>query len=112
MKYIYLFILMTVIVVISTAVYATVFYSESITVNDTPIGVGSAANDPEVTMGIFSVEGGNVRYWLDGTVPTSTSGHILYQNDYLKVFNKNNIAHIKFIRTGSSTTTIRASYEK
>lgn len=87
------------------------FYAESINVGDTPVGLPADALDPNLKVGTFSCEGGNVRWWTSGTNPTSSTGHLLYQDDYLIISGINNLRNLKFIRTGSNTTTIRASYE-
>lgn len=89
-----------------------VFYKESIVVGDTPIGVSSTAKEPSLTSCFISVEGGDVRFWIDGTSPTSLVGHLLADGEFLNIRGINNILNLSFIRTGSVTTTLRVSYEK
>lgn len=79
---------------------------------DVPIGISNNAKDTELKQGYFSVEGGNVRYWLDGINPSSTVGHLIWEGDAVVIAGVNNLLNLKFIRTGSTTTTIRVSYEK
>lgn len=103
--------LLVTILLLTNISLGTVFYKESISVGDTAIGTTANSINPELKKGIFSCEGGNVRWWMDGTNPTSSEGHLLYQDDYLVISGINNLRNLKFIRTGSNTTTIRASYE-
>lgn len=47
------------------------------------------------------VEGANVRYWEDGTPPTSTSGNLLYPGDELDIHGGVAITTIRFIALGA-----------
>lgn len=93
-------------------VEGAIFYKESIVVGDTPVGVSSAAKDPELKNAFITVEGGNIRFWLDGTSPTSLVGHLVMEGDSVLIQGINTISNALFIRTGSTTTTLRISYDK
>lgn len=98
--------------ILSIPLVGATFYVESITVEDTAVGIGTEAKVADLKEGFFSVEGGNVRFWTDGTSPTSSAGVILYQDNSVRILGINNLLNLKFIRTGSSSTTVRAIYER
>lgn len=50
------------------------------------------------------VENANVRYWEDGTLPTSTSGNLLYPGDELDVYGGVLITAIHFIALDTPAT--------
>lgn len=112
MKYLFYFLLGISCLLGIFEIKGAIFYKESIVVGDTPVGVSSTAKDPELKSAFITVEGGNVRFWLDGSSPTSSVGHLLIEGDSVLIQGINAISNSLFIRTGSTTTTLRISYDK
>ena len=57
-------------------------------------------------------QGANVRYWLDGSTPTTSSGHILYVGDTLTLHTAVELANFKAIRDDSTDAVLAVSYFK
>ena len=61
----------------------TAFDTETITVSNTAVGFTEATFRPGTDsrqwaqFAAFSTEGDDLRYWPDGTAPTSASGHLI-----------------------------------
>jgi len=57
----------------------TAFASESVTVSTSAVGLTAASYAPAgqqaARQAFITVESDEIRYWLDGTAPTSTVGH-------------------------------------
>lgn len=88
-----------------------IFYGESITVGATAVGIGSTAKVPDLKEGFFTIEGGDVRYWLDGSTPTASVGHLVTDGSSFSVMGNNNLRRLLMIST-TGTVTVRGSYEK
>lgn len=90
------------------------FAHETITVSSTSIG-GTAATYATATAtaayAVFTVETNPLRYWADGTAPTSTVGHLVNAGGQIGVCGAATIATFRMIRTGSDAT-VYASYYK
>ena len=82
---------------------------ESITVSATAGGLTTAAI-AGLDEAIITVETAQVRFRQDGTVPTSTVGHILEVGDVLTLDSSEAMADVSFIRTGGTSGTLRCSY--
>jgi hypothetical protein len=59
---------------------------------------------------LITTETDKVRFRLDGTNPTSSTGHELAAGDTLIVSGWKNIQAIRFIRSGSADATLRCTY--
>ena len=86
---------------------------ETITVSSSSIGATAAKIQPggggDAYYALFTCETVDVRFWLDGTAPTSTVGHKLAVGQNLELHGKENIAKVRFISTGADAT-VQASY--
>lgn len=51
-----------------------------------------------------------VRFWLDGTVPTATTGHELGIGDILELTAADELQDVQFIRRDPTDATLRVSY--
>lgn len=80
---------------------------ESITVADTAIGITSALLTPTLSIhpntGICTLETAQVRFRLDGTDPTSSTGHLLNIGYILYITSKEDLMRFRAIRTGSTS---------
>lgn len=93
--------------------------SESITVADTAIGI-TAAYIPTTQSGCWgwsqqkaycTLETAQVRFWSDGTTPTSSVGHIMNAGDNLTLNSCSEMYGFKAIRTGATSGVLRCTYE-
>ena len=94
----------------------SVFAHESLTVSTASIGVTQSTAFPggpgnaDAYYALFSIESNPVRFWLDGTAPTSSLGHLLAAGSVLEVHGNVNIQNLRFIRQGGADATVMASY--
>jgi len=58
----------------------------------------------------ITVETATVRFWLGGTVPSATTGHLLHPGDVLKLNRQEQIVGIRFFRRDGIDATLRVSY--
>ena len=100
---------------------ATLPAYESITVADTAIGFTASivASNP-VTMVTCTLETAQVRFRVDGTDPTSTTGHPLETGQWICIGkctgtggmpSLQQISNFKAIRTGGSSGVLTCTYE-
>jgi len=98
---------------ISVAGNFAIFDHETITVSSTSIGATASKINPggggNAYYALFTVETVDVRFWLDGTAPTSTVGTKLSVGQNLEIHGKENIANVRFISTGADAT-LQANY--
>ena len=84
---------------------------ESLTVAGTSVGLTSAtfANRNRA---LVTVETAQVRFRFDGAdnAPTASVGHILEVGDTLELDSEHQLEHIRFIRTGGTSATVRCAY--
>ena len=52
----------------------------------------------------------NVRYWLDGSTPTTSEGHILYKGEALELHGSTELTNFKVIRDDSVDAVLAVSY--
>jgi hypothetical protein len=94
----------------------TAFAQEEITVGTVAVGLTSdtyaptgatPAQEAEIT-----VDTNKIRYWKDGSTPTSSSGHEAYSTDVIKLKTATEVQNFKAIRSGSSDATIKVTYKR
>lgn len=94
--------------------YLTPFAKETLTISTTALGFTAATYAPAggqpADMAITSFEGDDVRYWEDGSDPTSTSGHKVTNGSFLTTCGRPAISQIKFIRDNSTDVTGYVSF--
>lgn len=59
---------------------------------------------------LITTENDTVRFWTDGTAPTSALGHLLAAGSSVEICGAQNIRNFKVIRAGSSDATVQVSY--
>lgn len=97
----------------STTYGSTAFFSETLTIGTTTsFGVSSTAKDPELKNVLISAENADLRFWYDGTIPSTNTGHLLLKDNFIVIEGINNISNLKMISAGISNVTVRLSYEK
>ena len=84
---------------------------ESITVSDTAIGFTSSLITYPVFGATCTLETGQIRFWLDGTDPTSSEGHLLEIGQSIGLTNGVQIGNFRAIKTGVTSGVLRCSYE-
>ncbi len=83
------------------------YESETISV-DTVIGITNTLlqqeGKPPVKKAICSLEGAPIRFWLDGTAPTASLGHLVNPGDVFEIEGINNIRNFKAIKVSGIGT--------
>ena len=94
-----------------------IYKTESITVADTSVGFTAAnLNLAESLYGrnikriVCTIDTAQLRYWEDGTDPTTSAGNIANIGDVITI-DGSDARNFRAIRTGSTSSKIRASYE-
>jgi len=86
---------------------------ESISVGDTAVGITSAlivpANGHKNGAAWFTIEGGPIRFRIDGTDPTASEGHLVDPGETVDIDGYDNLLRFRIIRTSASATVIRVS---
>src|SRR5689334_9772251 len=59
---------------------------------------------------VITVDTADIRFTVDGTAPTATTGHLLSPDDVLKLYSAEDIAAFRAIRTGSTNAVLQCSY--
>lgn len=98
------------LVLISTTIFAGTH--ETITVSSSAIGISADVKSPSgqanPTRCLLTLETASIRYWLDGTDPTSTVGHLLTAGQILILDRVEEIYNFKSIAV-SGDATLRVS---
>lgn len=86
---------------------------ESLVVSTVSIGltagtVEQAAGNAAIAS--ITVEGDSIRFWLDGTAPTSGVGHEVAADGGFIICGLNSIKNFRAIRSGAGDATLRVSY--
>ena len=74
---------------------------EAITLSSSAVGLDTAKFNEFTKRVLVTIEDQTVRYRYDGTAPTTTEGHPLYDKDVLIVEGYGNLRRLKMIATGS-----------
>lgn len=103
------YIITLLVMFLSLPCYAqTCFFSESVSVGSTSANAihATALAEPNL-IGVFvSVETSSIRYWISGTTPTSTIGHILYPENSCYISGINNCRNLSYISVGTSSVSL------
>lgn len=86
---------------------------ETITVSTAAIGFTTAtmqAGDLSPGLAVVTVESNPIRFRVDGTVPTSTVGHLSVAGDVLTVCGGSSVGRFSAIRQGASNATLTVTY--
>ena len=84
---------------------------ESITVTDTAIGFSQAIWAGNYCQTVFiTLETAPIRFWINGTDPTTTEGHLMQPGQSGTVKGAA-ITKFKAIRTGGTSGVLRCSFE-
>ena len=78
----------------------------------TPTKYKDSATSGGSTDAFITLEQGQIRYFYDGTTPTSTTGHILDIGGSLILRGQNQMEQFKCIRTGTTSGVITITYER
>ena len=93
------------------------YATETLTVANTVQVLTPSIFKDSVTSGgatdaFITLETAEIRYYYDGTQPTSTTGHILAVGQNLVLRGQNQMINFKCIRTGSTSGVITVTYER
>ena len=87
---------------------------EEITVSTTAIGL-TAANlltEPKPKEVYIQCESASLRYFYDGSTPTSSSGYLMVPRDTIRIKGTVNMGNILFIRSSSTDAKLTVTYER
>lgn len=96
--------------------YTPVFFAkESLTVSTTAIGGTPSVYNPtgnvsSARYAFISVETNPLRYWLDGSTPTASLGHLVNTNGNFEVCGVTAVKNFLMIRQGAADSTTMISY--
>jgi hypothetical protein len=89
------------------------FAKEILVVSDTAVGFTASKFAPkagaEATYALVTVEDDDIRYWLDGSAPTSSLGHLVPDGNTFEIHGPDNIRNFRAIRTNTDAT-LQVSY--
>ena len=84
---------------------------EQLTIDATVGGIAlTAATYGNAPKAVITVETAQIRFRIDGGVPTATVGHIADIGDQIELSSVEDIANFRAIRTGSVSAVISATY--
>ena len=95
----------------------TGFAHESVTIDATAGGIAltsgtyNPTNDIGARRALLSLETAQIRYTTDSTAPTATVGHIMEVGDVVAITGPD-IAKWRGFRTGATSGTLKATYER
>ena len=84
---------------------------EAIAVSTSAIGFTATLIRERSVVGAFiTLETGQVRFRMDGTDPSSTTGHLLEIGQSLTLKSRAAVEKIKFIKTGDTSGALKVTY--
>lgn len=92
------------------------FANESLSVGASSVQLTQSIFDPLDGKGLaqnafVTIETNSIRYWIDGTTPTPSLGHIARAGESFELFNYRNLQNFKTINEDDGfTSTIRVTY--
>jgi len=82
----------------------------STTVKTLTSSVYQPANQAPAEEAVLTSEDGDLRYWMDSSDPTSSSGHLLTPGLWTTIRGLKNISQLKMIRAGTTDAKIQVTY--
>ncbi len=70
----------------------------------------AAPNGHVADFAIITIEDADLRFWLDGTAPTASVGHLAPSGSTLRLESAAEVAGFRGIRTAGSNATLYVSY--
>jgi hypothetical protein len=89
------------------------FAYEALTVADTAKTLTAATYQNatnQAVSALLSLETAEIRYTLDGTVPTTAVGHIMSAGQSMTLVNQHQLANFQAIRTGGTSGALKVTY--
>jgi len=94
----------------------TAFAKEELTVSSTVVALTSSVYRPTgqtaASKAFITVEDNPIRYWYDGSDPTSTSGHLAAAGATIELEPLEDIENFKCIRATAADAAIKVTYER
>jgi len=96
---------------------AEAFASETKTISSTAAGLTAATyapgtGGPQVRRALITVDSAPIRWWADGSTPTTTTGHLSNIGDVINLAGPNDIRNFRAIRAGATDAKVQVSYER
>ena len=83
-----------------------------LTVGATAVGLTLPTSGLKPSAAMISVYTANVRYLIDGTTVTATTGHLAAPGDTLYLLNYKELTQFSAIREGGTSATLEVTYYK
>ena len=83
--------------------------SETVTITDS-VATLTPAKYSTYRKALVTVETAPFRYWVDGSSPNTTNGHLVNNGESFEIESNQDIANFKAIRTTSTSAVIQVSY--
>ena len=90
----------------ASSIHYTAKEARTVSNSSVPLTVATAANSDRA---FITCETAAVRFWLDGSTPTSSEGHILEPGDVLLLDSRAQIAAFRAYRKDSTDATLQVS---
>lgn len=84
---------------------------ESLTVSSTAKTLTSAVYGT-YTRALIQCQDANIRFWLDGSTPDTSTGHVLYKGEWMELHGSTELTNFKAIRDDSTDAVLAVSYFK
>ena len=81
--------------------------SETLTVSTSVVQITEDLRNYQYAF--ITVEDQTVRYWIDGTVPTASSGHRVLANDIIRLHGTTELERFRVIRQDGTDATLRVT---
>ena len=92
-----------------TDVGIVAFADETLTIAGTAVGL-TASKYSDAIRAEMTLEDAQIRFWVDGTDPTSSAGHPVNIGDIINIDGTSQIINFKAIRTGATSGTLQITY--
>lgn len=90
-------------------VHLAPFDHEAISVGASAVGL-TVSKASKAWHAYIKCDGAMIRYWKDGTLPTSVDGYPLFDGEQVELENKSELLNFRAIRVGSVNPTLWVDY--
>ncbi len=101
-----------IVATMKAAGYGDAIDKEIITVTNTAGGFTAATYTTNVKKAFATLETGQIRFWYNGSTPTTTEGHLLEIGQTLTLNGYSQVSRFKAIRTGGTSGVLMITYMK
>ncbi len=81
--------------------------SESLTIGTSVVQITEDLRNYEYAF--ITIETATIRFWIDGTIPTATTGHVADAGDLIELFGITELERFRAIRRDGTSATLRVT---